>query len=274
MPETGVVVSRVGVHSDTTMAYNLAALFTSTDAGRSFAEQTHACGEAHLPGCVLPGLEHPTEAWTLSIPQPDGRALLAIPYQPRFSDGSQRRLQWNASMLDVQSNGSVAVRAGGGASVRVTLELPHAVNQTWIDSDDHSLPNCNLYSGAGVALPDGSRLALLTNVRWKGCSPTSANPCWAVVAIVSVDGGVTWTYRATVSDADDEAFVLMLEDGRLMAIMRHNFGATQPGGCQHPSTGARHQQQQRQRSELSVACAFRQSFSSDQGALAPHMRVA
>ena len=59
-----------------------------------------------------------------------------------------------------------------------------------------------------------------------------------------------------------------------MAIMRHNFGATQPGGCQHPSTGARHQQQQRQRSELSVACAFRQSFSSDQGALAPHMRVA
>ena len=31
----------------------------------------------------------------------------------------------------------------------VTLELlPEAINQTWHDSDDHTLPNCNLYSTA------------------------------------------------------------------------------------------------------------------------------
>jgi hypothetical protein len=263
MPTTGVVVSRVSVHADTTMAYNVAALYTSTDEGRTFVEQTHECGDAHLSGCALPGLAHPTEAWTLSIPQKDGRALLAIPYQPRFSDGSHRRLVWNATILDVEPNGDVAVRSGG-ASVRVTLELPRAVNQTWHDSDDFNLPNCNLYSGSGVALPDGSRLALLTNVRWKGCIPTSAEPCWSVIAIVSNDGGTSWQFRATVSDADDEAFVFMLEDGRLMAIMRHNFGASQPGGCQHPTTSAVRNHQ----SELSVACAFRQSFSSDQGIIA------
>lgn len=262
MPASGVVVSRVSVHADTTMAYNVAALYTSTDYGITFVEQTHKCGSGHLPGCALPGLAHPTEAWTLSIPQMDGRGLLAIPYQPRFSDGSQRRLIWNATMLDVEPNGNVAVRSGG-ASVRVTLELPRAVNQTWQDSDDFNLPNCNLYSGSGVALPDGSRLALLTNVRWKGCIPTSAEPCWSVIAIVSRDGGASWQFRATVSDADDEAFVFMLEDGRLMAIMRHNFGAAQPGGCQHPTISATGKHQ----SQLSVACAFRQSFSSDQGIL-------
>ena len=258
MPATGVVVGRVGVHSDATMACNVAALYTSTDAGRSFAEQTCECGASHLGGCALPGLSHPTEAWTLSIPQADGRGLLAIPYQPRFSlsDASQRRLEWNASMLDVQPTGELTLRPGG-ANVRVTLDLPRAVNQTWADSDDHSLPNCNLYSGAGVALPDGTRLGLLTNVRWKGCVTNSTNFCWSVVAIVSADGGHTWNYRATVSEADDEAFVLRLEDGRLMAIMRHNFGAVQPGGCQHPTTATV--------SDLSVACAFRQSFSSDQG---------
>jgi hypothetical protein len=267
MPGTGVIVSRISVHSDTTMAYNVAAMYTSTDAGRSFAEQTRDCGAAHLAGCALPGLTHPTEAWTLSIPQADGRGLLATPYQPRFTDASQRRLEWNATMLDVSSGGQVVVRSGS-AGVRVTLELPRAVNQTWHDSDDHTLPNCNLYSGSGVALPDGSRVGLLTNVRWQSCASAPVNdtaaPCWAVVAIRSTNGGVTWKYLATVSEADDEAFLLLLEDGRLMAIMRHNFGAVQPGGCQHPAA-ADADGGGSASAGLSVACAFRQSFSSDQG---------
>ena len=116
-----------------------------------------------------------------------------------------------------------------------------------------------------MELPDGSRVALLTNVRWKSCADAGSltnatNFCWAVVAIVSHDGGMHWQYRATVSDADDEAFLLLLEDGRLMAFMRQNFGAVQPGGCQYPATSA----VAGQTPELSVACAFRESFSSDQ----------
>ena len=79
MPETGVIVSRVNVHSDTTMTYNVAAMYTSVDNGRSFKEVTKHCGEDNLAGCALPGLPHPTEAWTLSIPQADGHGLLAIP---------------------------------------------------------------------------------------------------------------------------------------------------------------------------------------------------
>ena len=130
-------------------------------------------------------------------------------------------------MLSVSSSGKVTVN---DASVPVTLQLPQAVNQTWTDTDDFHLPACNLYSGSGVELADGSRLALLTNVRWKRCAANASvqGPCFAVVAIVTQDGGRMWQYRATVSEADDEAFVTKLEDGRLLSIMRHNFGAKQP----------------------------------------------
>ena len=51
-------------------------------------------------------------------------------------------------MLNVSAIGAVAVGAGGAVQP-VTLELlPEAINQTWHDSDDHTLPNCNLYSTA------------------------------------------------------------------------------------------------------------------------------
>ena len=264
MPGSGVIVLRISVHADATMSYNVAAMFTSTDSGRSFTEVTHDCGEAHLPGCALPGLAHPTVAWTLSIPQADGRGLLSIPYQPKFTDATQRRLSWNATLLDVSPGGAVTVKAATKA-VRL-LELPEAVNQTWHDSTDHTLPNCNLYSGSSVALTDHARLALLTNVRWKSCASAAnaSSYCWAVVAIASTDGGNAWQYRATVSEADDEAFLLKLGDGRLMAIMRHNFGLIQPGGCQHPTNGSS-SRRLRGEAALSVACAFRQSFSTNNG---------
>jgi hypothetical protein len=57
--------------------------------------------------------------------------------------------------------------------------------------------------------------------------------------------------------------------GRLMAIMRHNFGMVQPGGCQHPNATATTQRSRNGAGAaaalLSVACAFRQSFSRDDG---------
>jgi hypothetical protein len=214
MPGSGVIVLRIGTHADTTMSYNIAAMFISTNNGRSFLEVTDHCGEAHLGGCALPGLSHPTVAWTLAIPRTPtsggGGGLLGIPYQPRFADAAQRLLVWNASLLSISESGGVRVAQ---ASMAVRLRLPQAVNQTWHDSDDHRLPNCNLYSGSGVELPGGGRLALLTNVRWRSCgsqagNTTASNVCWSVVAIASSDGGLTWQYRATISDADDEAYVL------------------------------------------------------------------
>ena len=45
------------------------------------------------------------------------------------------------------------------------------VGQPYTDPTDDSLPNANLYSGAGVELASGGgRVALLTNVRWAECA--------------------------------------------------------------------------------------------------------
>ena len=44
----------------------------------------------------------------------------------------------------------------------------------------------------GVTMPDGSLLALLTNVRFEDCAlkPINAsNVCWSVVLMRSLDGG-------------------------------------------------------------------------------------
>ena len=76
----------------------------------------------------------------------------------------------------------------------------------------------------------------------------------------SQDGGRAWEYLATISEADDEASLMQLSDGRLLAVMRHNFGPDQPGGCQHPAAGVG------VRAGVGteeVACAFRQAFSRD-----------
>ena len=74
----------------------------------------------------------------------------------------------------------------------------------------------------------------------------------------SQDGGRAWEYLATISEADDEASLMQLSDGRLLAVMRHNFGPDQPGGCQRPAgvvgVGVGTEE---------VACAFRQAFSHD-----------
>ena len=173
----GVIILRVSVHADVTTSLNEAAIYTSIDNGESFQLQTPGC-EAKKP-CKLhwtdaKGQKHaygPTRSWELSIPQADGSGLLAIPYQPLFANPSHTSLVWRATRLTVSKTGAVSV-VGVGDDINVTLTgLPRAINGTYTDTTDDSLPNANLYSGAGVELASGGgRVALLTNVRWAECA--------------------------------------------------------------------------------------------------------
>eukprot|EP01048_Picozoa_sp_COSAG05_P002454 COSAG05_NODE_101_length_19100_cov_24.260144_7_plen_420_part_00 len=247
---SGQIISRVSVHADAKMEFNFAALFASVDNGRSFTELTPQCGAAHLAGCRLPGLPHPTDAWTLAIPQP-GNLLLSIPFQPRFVPGSQgRSLALNATLLQGLPSGGVRVRQ---PSVAVTVvNLPGAVQFV---PHDHSLPYSNVYTGAGVPLSDGSRLALLYVV-WRNCTRAPPqNLCTATLTMVSKSPFVRWQFRGTVKDkVGDEGELLKLEDNRILAIMRHDDASGLPG-CRQMSHGQ----------PKGKECTFWQSLSSDEG---------
>jgi hypothetical protein len=251
MPDDGVIVLRVAVHPDAELANNHAAMFTSADRGLSFRSQTApSCSAANVSACSLPmragdhrpvGSEQPkrfgpTLSWELSIPQsacaddaasqPD--QLLGIPYQTHIgrtnsSSGAVHSLGWNASLLSVDPDGTVAV-SEPRIEVPVT-GLPHPVlNDSTLDGGIR-LASAHAYSGAGVTLPDGSLLALLTDVAYvsRACTPSKAHPCKFILAIRSTSCGRSWQYLSTVTDGGTEGSVLQLDDGRLLAVFRHNF---------------------------------------------------
>ncbi len=242
-----MIVLRVAVHPDAELANNHAAMFTSADRGRSFRSQTApSCSAANVSACSLPmrtgddrrvGSEQPkrfgpTLSWELSIPQsgcasqPD--QLLGIPYQTHIgrtnsSSGVGHSLGWNASLLSVDPDGTVAVTEPR-IEVPVT-GLPHPVLNDSTLSGGVRLASAHAYSGAGVTLPDGSLLALLTDVAYvpRACTPSKARPCKFILAIQSTSCGRSWQYLSTVTDGGTEGSVLQLDDGRLLAVFRHNF---------------------------------------------------
>ena len=62
-------------------------------------------------------------------------------------------------------------------------------------------------------MPDGARIALLTNVRFADCAakPINAtNVCWSVVMIRSEDDGLTWQYLSTVHSPLNFLLILCL----------------------------------------------------------------
>jgi hypothetical protein len=195
----------------------------------------------------------PTLSWELSVPQhprctagnpatvqqPAAGQLLGIPYQTHIASwrpgssngggggGGGSILGWNASMLSVAASGVVTVTEPR-VPVRLT-GLPHPVLNISAplgrDGGGVVLAGAHAYSGEGVALPDGSLLALLTDVRYASgvCMPNKTHSCRFILAIRSTNCGRSWHYLSTVTDGGTEASMVAMHDGRLLVVFRHNF---------------------------------------------------
>lgn len=77
-------------------------------------------------------------------------------------------------------------------------------------------------------------------------------------------------YRSTVTNAGDEASIILLDDGRLMVVHRHNFQFQNGPAC--VAVGSKHVHVHELRAGRSMntsydpnTCAFKQVFSSDDG---------
>ena len=257
-----VAVLRVNVVPDATYTHTPAAVFSSVDNGASFQPQTpRACAQFDEAACALrqkdaAGGSHtaPAAQWTMMIPQraemeaggSPGSAVLGISAQARVLGGWNRRgLEWTGQRLLVMPDGEVRAT---GAPVNVTLTgLPRDValtlekNTVWNSSkvsaaEDHLAAAVLAVGGKGVHLPPAnsssgsagggggsdSTVLAMVELAYQDCQGSKTDACSYVLCIESVDAGVTWAVRSTVSSAANEVAMIALGDGRLLAVMRHD----------------------------------------------------
>ena len=160
------------------------------------------------------------------------QVVLGITAQARQLGGWRRRsLEWTGQRLSVASDGQVHA---AGPLVNVTLtRLPRDVapitqknnleNSSKVSAAaDHLVASVLAVGGKGVALPNSSTVLALLELAYSDCQGSKTDACSYVLCVESDDAGVSWRVRSEVTSAGNEAAMLQLEDGRLLAVMRHD----------------------------------------------------
>ena len=182
------------------------------------------------------------------------QTLLGVQGQPRLLPGG-RSLELTGRELSVSADGRVRVH---GPPVNVTvLGLPRVVNRitekntiwnsTTVPAAQDRLAQATLAVGPGVW--DGSTVLALLQVTYSDCVGSKTDPCSYVLCIESRSGGRTWRPRSVVTDAGNEAALARLDDGRLLAVLRHD--------CELANSSM-------------AAWNYKQLFSSDSGRTPSH----